>query len=111
MVAGKFDARLEMLARVSEREFQETVINDAQLGGWKHFHAYSSKRSPAGWPDLALLRPPDLIFAELKDMVRRVTPNQDVWLTGLAQVETVETYVWRPSDMARIRARLLRAPR
>jgi hypothetical protein len=105
------DPLSEVVRRVTERELQSMAISTAQLAGWRHYHAFRSDRSPVGWPDLALLRGSELIFAELKTMSGRLTTAQEQWLAELARVETVEAYLWRPADAAAIRARLLRAPR
>jgi hypothetical protein len=61
-----------------------------------------SKWSERGWPDLAMVRPPHLVFAELKSESGRVTVHQERWLALLAGCPGVETYLWRPSDLERI---------
>ena len=45
-----------------------------------------------------LLRPPRLIFAELKSKRGRVDFDQATWLNGLNEVKGVEQYLWRPAD-------------
>jgi hypothetical protein len=52
----------------------------------------------AGWPDLVLVRPPRLIFAELKSESGQVRANQTEWLDVLRLLPAAETYLWRPSD-------------
>lgn len=89
---------------MSERQWQECVLQLAGLRRWKHFHAYSNRRSPSGWPDLCLVRGPRLIFAELKTSTGRVRPEQRVWLDALALVPSAECYVWRPSSWSQVQA-------
>lgn len=97
---------------VAEREFQRVVVACARLFGWRVHHTRpaimrSGKwatplQGDAGLPDLILCRPPRLIFAELKSEHGRTRPEQQAWLSALAQVPRIEVYVWRPSDWAHI---------
>ena len=75
------------------------IVEMATLFGWRHYHTWSSVHSPAGFPDLVLVRPPRLIFAELKSQVGRVTPAQKAWLDDLYATPSTEVYLWRPSDL------------
>lgn len=85
-------------SELSERQFQQRVVDLAQLRGWRHFHAYNSQRSAPGWPDLALVRRGRLVLAELKTETGRVRPEQRLWLDDLAAVPSLEVHLWRPSD-------------
>lgn len=85
-----------------EAEWQQQVLDVARLGGWLAYHTHDSRHSERGWPDVALLRPPRLVVAELKVGRRQVTPEQRVWLDELARVPGVESYVWRPADLAEV---------
>jgi hypothetical protein len=73
----------------------------ARIYRWRSYHTWWSQHSAPGFPDLVLLRPPRLIFAELK-VHARVTGAQETWLNELALVPGVETYLWRPADMQHI---------
>lgn len=95
--AGRVTAS-RVAGELSERQWQQRVVDLAQLRGRRHFHAYSSRRSPAGWPDLALVRTGRLLLAELKTERGRLRPEQRQWLDALGTVTGVEVYVWRPSD-------------
>lgn len=91
-----------------EATFQAVVIETARLAGWRcaHFRAARTKegwRVPItadgqGWPDLVLVRPPRLIFAELKSETGKVKPHQTEWLDVLRLLPQVEVFLWRPSD-------------
>ena len=83
---------------------QSRVVDLARLRGWRHFHAYSSRRSTAGWPDLALVRTGRLLLAELKTQTGQVRPEQRQWLADLGTVAGVEVHLWRPSDWPTVQA-------
>lgn len=90
------------LPPITEREFQRQVLDLAGIFGWSAYHPMLSKWSERGWPDLALVRPPRLLFAELKRENGRTTEHQDRWLGLLAGVPGVEVHLWRPSDLEQI---------
>ena len=107
----------------SEKEWQSTVLDLATLGGWRSYHTFDSRRSAPGFPDLTLVRPPELVFAELKAEKGRTTPEQEAWLEDLGVVSQcimldaggwrigdeipVQVFVWRPSDFDEVRRILL----
>jgi hypothetical protein len=64
---------------VSERDLSGFVADCARLFGWRRYHTWLSRRSPAGFPDEVLVRPPRLVFAELKSDRGRLTPEQGAW--------------------------------
>jgi hypothetical protein len=93
----------------SEADFQAVVVETARLSGWRvaHFRPARTKdgswKTPvtadgAGWPDLCLVRPPRIIFAELKSESGQLRPNQTEWLDVLRLLPQVEVFLWRPSD-------------
>lgn len=102
----------------SEASFQRSVMELAQIGGWKLAHHHDSRRqvrpgvhvgdhSAAGFPDLVLCRGNRVVFAELKAAKGRVSPAQEEWLAALRVVEgdaagRVLVRVWRPSDWPEI---------
>lgn len=96
------------MVRGSERHFQQQVLNLATLYDWSAYFTHRSDRSPAGYPDLTLVRDESLIFAELKTDKGRVRPEQTRWLNLLERVPGVETYLWRPADWPIIQQRLAR---
>lgn len=83
---------------MSERDWQQRVLDLAALRGWRTFHAYDSRRSAPGWPDLALVRRGRLVLAELKAEAGRVSCEQRQWLDDLGACAGVEVHLWRPSD-------------
>lgn len=87
---------------IREKEFMQTVRELAEWKGWKYYHTWNSIRSPAGFPDLVLVKPPRVIFAELKINRRRISPHQQEWLDSLKACPAVETYLWTPEDFEEI---------
>jgi type IV secretory pathway protease TraF len=99
---------------LTEKQFAQMVVDLARILGWTCYRTWLSVRSPSGFPDLVLVRPPRLIFTELKSERGRLTEAQEVWLKLLRQVPGIEVHVWRPSDWESILAVLSRdgaAPR
>lgn len=92
---------------VTEAEFQRQVLDLARMFGWSSYHPKLSKWSERGWPDLAMVRGPRLIFAELKRENGKTSEHQDHWLGLLRAVPSIEVFLWRPSDFETI-AGLLR---
>jgi hypothetical protein len=91
---------------LSEERWQAMVLELAGYYRWRHFHPYDMRRSEAGWPDLTLVRPPELIFAELKSDTGRLSRAQREWGELLTAVPGVDYYVWRPRQWNEIHARL-----
>jgi hypothetical protein len=83
---------------LTEKQFQGQVTDAAKLYGWAVYHTQMSKWSEAGWPDLALCRPPRLILAELKSdsPQARLSPDQARWLHILQRCPGIEVYLWKP---------------
>lgn len=113
-----------------EHVLQQQVEALARFYGWRVYHTHRSDRSPAGFPDLVLVRGAHLIFAELKTRTGRLSPAQREWQDDLAEVAAavaqavsdsgrdantgaprVEVYVWRPDDFDAVHARLAQGRR
>lgn len=96
---------------MSEAEFMSAVRQLARLRGWRVFHVHDSRRSDAGWPDLAMAnaRQSRFLVAELKTATGKTTAEQDAWLAALAAAGC-ETHLWRPADLQHVIPRILAAP-
>lgn len=92
----------ELARSTTEAELLGFVRDLALLRRWLVHHAGDSRRSDAGLPDLILVRPPRVVFAELKTERGRLRPAQVEWLDALRACPGVEAFVWRPSDSAEI---------
>ena len=86
---------------ISEKKFQQQVLQIAKLHRWATYHTFDSRRSNAGFPDLVLVRAHRLIFAELKSEKGKESIAQESWRQILKQT-TAEAYLWRPSMMDEI---------
>lgn len=95
-----------------EAQFQQALLQVARLQRWRVAH-FRPARTDKGWrtaveadgagfPDLVLVRPPRLIFAELKADDGELAAAQEAWIAALAQVPGVEIVVWRPADWNQI---------
>jgi hypothetical protein len=112
---------------MSESDFTESILDEARAAGWRTYHipdwlwkvafgawkawgARKGRRWPdRGFPDLVLLRPPELLFVEVKAANGRLDTRQRGWLRDL-EACGVEVYLWKPRDLETIRARLTRIP-
>jgi hypothetical protein len=98
---------------MKESDLQNTVIEYAQLRGWKvaHFRSVRVQRKDGtvyyqtpvqadgeGYPDMCMARGNRLVFAELKSDNGIISPAQDAWLKALAETEKCEVYTWKPCD-------------
>ena len=86
---------------MTEDQLDHAIRDLAGYTGWLVYHTHDSRHSPAGFPDLVLVRPPRLIFAELKSTSGTLSAEQKTWLDQLAECN-VEVHVWRPEDWDRI---------
>lgn len=92
---------------ITEKDFLATVVEMATALGWLAYHTHDSRRSQPGFPDLVLVKSNRLIFAELKRHEGVLSGFQRQWISALERLEEdaeVDTYVWWPSDLARIEA-------
>ncbi len=87
---------------MSERDLDRAVADIARRTHWLRYHTYRSQRSPSGFPDLCLVRPPRVLFIELKSEKGKPTTDQARWLQLLERCPGIEVYLWRPADFERI---------
>lgn len=85
-----------------EKHFQAEVIRLARTFHQRVFFTHRSERSPSGWPDLVLVKPPYLRIRELKTDTGRLTPTQEETIDLLKHCTIVDVDVWRPRDWQRI---------
>jgi len=81
---------------ISEKDWAQTVVEYAELMGWLVYRTWNSLHSPAGYPDLTLVRE-RVVWAELKSGDGIVTTAQWDWHYALKQAGQ-EAYIWRPAD-------------
>ena len=85
-----------------EKGFQDTVIEYAGSLNWSWWHDTDSRKNHPGMPDLILIRPPRLLFVELKTEKGKYRLFQSAWAVMLGECPGVEYYSWRPSDWEEI---------
>jgi len=83
---------------VKEVHLQGAVIDMCRLFGVAWYHAYNSRRSVAGWPDLALCGSRGFMLRELKTETGRLSDEQHNWGLMLRSAG-VNWDVWRPADL------------
>ena len=105
---ARMQTRLDATKLITEKAFQQAVVDLARLNGWLCYHTYDSRRSEAGFPDLVLVKGRVLIFAELKKEKGRLTKDQAAWREALWNVPKIGVCLWRPSDWNAIKATLER---
>lgn len=84
--------------QMTEDQLLQAVRDLARLNGFATYHTHRSDRSEPGFPDLVLVRPPLILFRELKSERGRLTDPQREWLRQLRE-SGQDVGVWRPSDL------------
>lgn len=97
---------LDVAPKLTERRFSQQVVDYATLMRWRVYRTHNSRHSPAGFPDLVLVRRPRVVWAELKSERGRATKEQLAWIGELFACSQ-EVYIWRPSDWPKVE-RILR---
>lgn len=85
---------------MTEKQFQAQVEQLARMQGWLVYHTYRSTRSPAGFPDLFMVRGQIAIAAELKAGRGVTTSAQREWLRELSEAG-IFAALWRPGAAPR----------
>ena len=67
---------------MTEKEFQQQIVDTARLLGWKVFHDFDSRRSTPGLPDLFLVRD-RCVWLEVKTETGRLSPEQADWIAAI----------------------------
>jgi len=94
----------KMLAEaMTEKAFQAKVRKLATDHGWSVYCWWSSLHSPAGWPDLVLIREVNesqarMVIAENKSEKGKLTPAQEE-THRLLRMAGHKVYVWHPLDL------------
>ena len=107
-----FSTKKFVADNMTENDLLLNVVAMAKQFEWTVYHARPAMHQSGNWstptmgdngfPDLCLCRRGRVIFAELKTMKGRVSPEQRNWLDELEGTEpktgSVEVYVWRPLE-------------
>ena len=119
------DFNKKLARAMSEAELQKEVNNLLTANGWRwtHFrtaittagHYVTAISGDKGFPDVVAVRPPRLVFIELKTERGQMSEDQLEWMGNLSMVnrageewtETegavvtggIEVYLWKPMDL------------
>lgn len=96
--------------QVTERDFQEQVLELARLYGWRvaHFRPAQTRHGwrtavaadGAGWPDLVLVRD-RVLYRECKVGGNRLSDEQEAWARALIDAQA-DVGIWRPEYLEEI---------
>ena len=78
---------------MTEGELHLEIRRALTLHSWRFYHTYNSRRSVPGLPDLVAIKPPRLLFIELKSPTGVLIREQQAWLETLGQIPGLEVYV------------------
>lgn len=90
---------------IPEKDFQKRITDLCDWLGLRWYHSNDSRRDNAGFPDLVIVGPGGVVFAELKSRTGRVSAAQEHWNLALLMAGQ-EAFIWRPEDWATIEAKL-----
>ena len=82
---------------MTEANLLAAVKDLARLWGLLVYHTRDSRGSDPGFPDLVIVGPRGVLFAELKSAWGKLALPQGVWRDGLAEAGAVWV-LWRPED-------------
>jgi hypothetical protein len=84
---------------MSEAELLTEVLKLCVGMGYPAFHVYDSRYSTGtGFPDLTIVAPGGVIFAELKNQTGWLRKEQTIWRDRL-RLAGATWFLWRPADL------------
>jgi hypothetical protein len=92
---------------ITESQFRGQILHLVKLYGWNRYFTWKSINSPAGFPDLVMVKGKRLIFAELKTLTGVLSAEQYFWLADLMETGA-EVYLWTPDQWDEIQEVLAR---
>lgn len=95
------EGRELLLYQWSEKQWQWYIVRYARERGWWDWHAYDSRRSNPGLPDLILIRE-RVVWIEVKTQRGRVSKTQKDVRDRLLRAHQ-EYYLWRPYHWRQVR--------
>lgn len=82
---------------MTERQLQQCIIDLCRLFHLLCYHTRDSRGSAAGFPDLNIVGPRGIIYAELKSAHGKTSIDQRCWEAGIREAGGTY-YLWRPED-------------
>ena len=89
---------------MTEKDFQWRIRDYAEGRLWTVLTTTDSRHSPDGDPDLRMIRPPRVVYAEVKRVGGKLTDAQIIILTLVSECPPIEPYAWWPEDWEAIKA-------
>jgi hypothetical protein len=84
---------------MTERDLDRHIRQLAKDFALLRYHVNDSRGTSAGFPDLVLVGPGGVIFAELKSARGQLRPEQADWRDRLTEAGA-KWRLWRPADLA-----------
>lgn len=79
-----------------ETTFQRRLTDLAESEGWLVSHTGKGRKylthAAKGFPDLVLVKPPTLLFLELKDRTGKPGPEQTKWVSRIQRCTQVQAF-------------------
>jgi hypothetical protein len=109
-VTRSSNAAVAIGSLVTERDWQQQLIQLAELLDYEYLHVRPAMRQSGrwstpisgglgvGWPDLAFAKPGRFLLVECKAQDGRLTPAQRAVHEAL-RAAGLEVHTWRPSDV------------
>lgn len=91
------------------RGVEQAIADLLSLYRWRWVHSRPARTQSgwrtalsgaAGFPDFHAVRPPRLLYIEVKSGAAKLSAEQNTWRQLLLQVPQVEHYVWGPAELA-----------
>ncbi len=84
---------------MTENELDKAIRRLCRDLSLRVYHTHDSRRSPAGFPDLVIVGPHGVLYAELKSVTGKLRPEQAEWRDALFAAG--QTWLlWRPDGLA-----------
>lgn len=84
-------------SHMNESQFQQKVTDYCDWLRLRWYHVNDSRKDKAGFPDLVIVGPSGVIFAELKSTSGKVSAAQNDWWRDLT-IAGAAAFIWRPED-------------
>ena len=85
------------IPHMPEHAWQDRVTGLCDWYRLLWYHVHDSRKDRAGFPDLVIVGPGGIAFAELKSTSGKVSAAQEEWYLGLRRAGG-RAYIWRPED-------------
>ena len=100
------------VAALSEKQYQQQIIDFARLNSWLVYHTFDSRHSEGGFPDIIAIRGATLLALEIKGAkAKEPPPDQVAWIGAFQQVRFVHADFVYPRHWEQVAETLQKAKR